>query len=400
MSLAGVGLIKWTVKIPRDVELPSVLRGAPWYLTDEESFELVGYLLEQLRTRRAVELPVGPGWPDWDQVAQWPPQSFSAGPPKGRTGVVQWGGPQSAVVRHFLSRLLDGIGPDGRTQAAQELMTAVWHALRERDRQHPAQEQLLVAGHGKLNGTFRVNPRWLRIKLALGTELWECDRCASLSAYNVRGICPRNGCPGALGQVDEGRAAQNHYRLLYESPDLPAAMVAEEHTAQIESKEARRRQDEFKQGLTHSQRLKRRYARTSRAWRNSGRSCSGSGRALGASRRGCGRCPTLGGPTYRLSIVEVAGAPGQQEDLLVGRGGPVLDAFRHRVGVRPDDLRAHPPALRLQSEGDPRRHHHEILRFQARLRHAVGLAQGPVPHRRSPCAPTPGCSPTRPAPVA
>ena len=251
LSMAGVGLVKWTVQIPRDVELPSALRGAPWNLTDEESFELVGYLLEQLRTRRAVELPVGPGWPDWDQAAQWPAQSFSAGPPKGRKGVVQWGGPQSAVVRHFLSRLLDGIGPDGRTQAAQALMTAVWHALRERDRRHPAQEHLLVAGHGKLNGTFRLNPRWLRIKLASGTELWECDRCASLSAYNVRGICPRNGCPGALGPVDEGRAAQNHYRLLYESPDLPAAMVAEEHTAQIESKEARRRQDEFKQGRTH-----------------------------------------------------------------------------------------------------------------------------------------------------
>ena len=252
LSLAGVGLVKWTVKIPRDIQLPSVLRGTPWNLTDEESFEIVGYLLEQLRTRRAVALPVEPGWPDWSQVAQWPAQSFSAGPPGGRKGVVQWGGPQSAVVRHFLSRLLDGIGPDGRAQAAQELMTAVWHALRDQDgRHHPAQEQLLVAGQGKLNGTFRLNPRWLRIKLALGMDLWERDRCASLSTYNVRGICPRNGCPGALGPVDERRAAENHYRLLYESPDLPAAMVAEEHTAQIESGEARRRQDEFKQGRTH-----------------------------------------------------------------------------------------------------------------------------------------------------
>ena len=81
--------------------------------------------------------------------------------------------------------------------------------------------------------------------------MWECDTCAGISAYNVRGIFPRNGCPGTLGPVDGQRAAENHYRLLYESEDLPSEMVAQEHTAQIESGEARRRQDEFKQGLTH-----------------------------------------------------------------------------------------------------------------------------------------------------
>ena len=251
LSLAGVGLVKWAVKIPSDVRMPTVLREAPWDLTDQESVELVGYLLEQMRTRRALELPVGPGWPDWSQVAQWPAQSFSVGPPGGKKGVVQWGGPQSAVVRHYLGRVLAGIALVERAQAALELMTAVWHALRDRDRGHPAKEQLLAAGTGKLNGTFRLNPRWLRVTLASATDLWECDRCAALSAHNVRGICPRNGCPGTLGPVDGRRSTENHYRILYESADLPAAMVAEEHTAQIESGEARRRQDEFKQGLTH-----------------------------------------------------------------------------------------------------------------------------------------------------
>ena len=251
LSLAGVGLVKWTVKIPRDVVLPSVLSEAPWNPTDEESLELVGYLLEQMRTRRALSLPEGPGWPDWSQVAQWPAQSFSFGPPGGRNSVVQWGAPQSAVVRHFLARLLGRIGQGEHMQAAQKLMTAVWNALRERDRRHPRDEQLLVAGEGKLNGTFRLNPRWLRVRLASGTDVWECKGCAGLSAYNVRGVCPRNGCSGTLGPFDVQRAAENHYRLVYESPDLPARMVADEHTAQIESSEARRRQDEFKQGRTH-----------------------------------------------------------------------------------------------------------------------------------------------------
>ena len=183
LSLAGVGLVKWTVKIPLDVKLPSELRRAPWKLTDQESFELVRYLLEQMRTRRALALPVGPGFPDWSQVAQWPAQSFSLAPPGKRFGVVQWGGPQSAVVRHYLGRLLGRMGPDERTRTAQDLMTAVWHAFRDRDRQHPADQQLLLPGQGKLNGTFRLNPNWLRIKLASGTDQWECDTCAGLSAY-------------------------------------------------------------------------------------------------------------------------------------------------------------------------------------------------------------------------
>ena len=251
LSLAGVGLVKWAVRTPSDVVLPSLLREPPWNLTEDEAHELVEYLLEQMRTRRAVALPAGPGWPDWSQVAQWPAQSFSLAPPGRRFGVVQWGGPQSAVVRYFLGRLLGGMDSEQRAQRTEDLMAAVWFALQERDRRHSADERLLVAGQGKLNGTFRLNPRWLRARLASEADLWECNRCAGLSAYNVRGICPRNGCPGSLGAVDTRRAAENHYRLLYESPDLPAAMVAEEHTAQIESGEARRRQEDFKQGLTH-----------------------------------------------------------------------------------------------------------------------------------------------------
>ena len=41
------------------------------------------------------------------------------------------------------------------------------------------------------------------------------------------------------------------YRVLYESCDLPPAMRAEEHTAQIDSDAARERQDEFEKGRIH-----------------------------------------------------------------------------------------------------------------------------------------------------
>ncbi len=252
LSLAGVGLVKWTVRIPADVLLPAIVHATPWRLSDFEARELIGFLLEQMRTRRALALPEGPGAPDWADVTPWATQAFAPGPPGRRKGVVQWGGPQSAVVTHYLARLLGAeVFEEQRPQTSQALMRALWQALRDRDRAHRSDEQLLWGGQGRWNGTFRISPHWLRVQLADAADIWECDTCAGLSAHRVRGICPRNGCPGTLGSVDEGRLGQNHYRILYESDELPAELVAEEHTAQIESGEARRRQRDFKDGSTH-----------------------------------------------------------------------------------------------------------------------------------------------------
>ena len=57
----------------------------------------------------------------------------------------------------------------------------------------------------KENGSFRLNPRWLRIDLASGEDSWECDTCARVSFNNIRDICPRNNCPRkfAAGEPDK-----------------------------------------------------------------------------------------------------------------------------------------------------------------------------------------------------
>ena len=67
----------------------------------------------------------------------------------------------------------------------------------------------------------------------------------------LRGVCPRNRCSGALVSVDPKRLARNHYRSLYELPDLPARLTAAEHTAQLSDEEARARQEQFKEGGVH-----------------------------------------------------------------------------------------------------------------------------------------------------
>ena len=252
LSLCGVGLITWYVRIPEDFVLPEAMGKQPWNLTEAEARGLLGFLLDELRVRHALGLPDGAGAPAWSDVCPWPQQAYGLGAPGKRRNVSEWGSPQSAVVRHFLPRLLAerGRSVSEVRHASVGLMQEVWRAVRQRDgMQRHAANHLL--SRGTANGTFRLDARWLRIRPARPGEVWECDTCAGVTGHNIRRVCPRNRCPGSLFAADIGRLAENHYRILYESANLPSALNAEEHTAQIDNDEARWRQDRFKTGATH-----------------------------------------------------------------------------------------------------------------------------------------------------
>lgn len=246
LSLSGVGLVKWFVAISDELSIPEAMRASPWNFTDDEARSLIGYLLDELRPRRAMNLPEGAGMPAWSDISPWPQQAFGIGTPGKRRNVSQWGSPQSAVVRHFLRRLLEGISLSDRQIQSEstKLMEKVWHGLRNHT-------DVPILSPGKANGTFRLNPSWLRINLARTDEIWVCDTCATLSSHSIRRICPRNRCPGSLSRTSQERLEENHYRILYENVDLPAALIADEHTAQIDNDEARERQDKFKNGGIH-----------------------------------------------------------------------------------------------------------------------------------------------------
>ena len=247
LSLSGVGLVKWFVAIPDDLILPESMQNAPWNLVRDEALRVIGYLLDEMRPRRAVGLPKGAGTPVWGDISPWPQQDYRIGSPGKQKHVRQWGGPQSAAVKHFLGRLLADTGlPDDRKRTlSMALMKDIWHALRSR----VVEPAIFVPG--SVNGACRLNPLWVRIKPAKPGEVWECRTCATLTTHNIRDICPRNGCPGTLQGIDSSRLHENHYRILYEVADLPPKLSAEEHTAQIDSDKARQRQDRFKSGNIH-----------------------------------------------------------------------------------------------------------------------------------------------------
>lgn len=220
LSLSGVGLVKWFVSIPEDLSLPEAMRASPWNFTDDEARRLIGFLLDELRPRRAMNLPIGAGIPAWSDISARPQRAYGIGLPGKRQNVSQWGAPQSAAVSHFLRRLVrdTGLSEVQIQSASTKLMEQVWHALRNH-------ADAPILSPGKTNGTFRLNPRWLRIKLARDGEIWECDTCATLTTHNIRGICPRNRCPGNLSHRIQQHLQENHYRILYEDADLPTALV-------------------------------------------------------------------------------------------------------------------------------------------------------------------------------
>ena len=245
LSLSGVGLVKWFVKLPKGLRLPDILRQEPWNFTEAESRALLDWLLDNMRSRRALHLPESGDTPPWEDISPYPQTAFRNAKPNGSSNVSQWGGAQSSVVRHFLaSTLKDGrLSDEAKQNAFTKLMREIFNALRR-----CADAQLLEWGTGN---EFRLNSDWLRLQPASDSNIWECKTCATISGHNIRGICPRNRCPGRLTSVNSERLANNHYRRIYECSEFPGKLRSEEHTAQIDADHARERQEEFKEGKIH-----------------------------------------------------------------------------------------------------------------------------------------------------
>src|SRR3990167_7362229 len=56
---------------------------------------------------------------------------------------------------------------------------------------------------------------------------------------------------------------------------------------------------------------------------------------------------------------------------------PIHHALGHRVGLVPDDVRAEPPAVRLEGEGDAPGYSNQVFRLESGDRHTVRLRHRP-----------------------
>ena len=256
VSLSGVGLVKWFVKLPHNLTLPNEMFEPPWNFSEYEARDLMSYLLDDMRARRAMSLPQSAETPAWEKIfPQRPQQSFALSPPNKQPNTHQWGSKRSNIVSHFLARILDqtGLSDEEKHSCSGQLLRKIWYSLQDLSDSLPEDDRMLMRISHR-SDAFLLNCGWVRVKLAKSDEIWRCEDCTTLSSHNIRDICPRKGCRGMLKPVDEEKQKvleENHYRKLYKNTQLPTKLSAKEHTAQIEADAAAQRQSEFKDGKIH-----------------------------------------------------------------------------------------------------------------------------------------------------
>ena len=247
ISLEGVGLVKWFVAIPKKFMPPEEMFHAPWNFQEDEAKSLIAVLLDNLRTRQAVNFPPGKNNPYWKKVSPYPQSSVCQSEPQGRgRNVFGWSNPQRSIVGYFLTRLLpDRMEKKEKKKAAERLMVTIWSSIQDNDSNVEEASRLLQRASD--DGLFRLNLDWLRTKaLQAHDSVFKCNTCERLHFQNIRDVCLRNRCPGKLSSVKIKELPQNHYRILYENRKMPVMMRAEEHTAQLRSEVASERQEAFK----------------------------------------------------------------------------------------------------------------------------------------------------------
>ena len=253
ISLEGVGLIRWHLRLPDGLVLPEELLRGPWKFSAEEIDHLLQVLLDTLRKEAAVAL-VSDAFPptlDWQTLGlRTRPLSVRLGPPRGRSQMRDWAGPKGRRVQ-LLRRMLRarGVADADLDRAARYILELIWQALDDTDRQARslADRLLLPSGEGK-----QLNPRWWRLQLVNpGDPLYRCANCGRLYPFPViGGYCPTPRCQGRLRPVSLQALPENHYRRLYQEP-FAGSLRVEEHTAQLSYEKARAYQQDFRKGRIH-----------------------------------------------------------------------------------------------------------------------------------------------------
>jgi len=253
ISLEGVGLLRWSIEWPKWIKAPSVFLDPPWSLTESEAFDLLFLLMDTMRADRAVELHTESDISlRWNELGGQSAQRRVTKSEKGelKSWERKWCGKTGRRVR-LLAKILERNGTlqAEAVEKAISTLREIWDSLTKCDENAPSsQERLLSIIEGD---TRRLNPEWLRVfPITENDEIFQCNTCHRFQTVSVRGMCSRHGCSGTLEEKRLGEMEPNHYRLLYEE-DLPASLIVEEHTAQLDHEKARDFQRRFRNNEIH-----------------------------------------------------------------------------------------------------------------------------------------------------
>ena len=255
-SLEGVGLVAFRPVRPPGWTPPLPLTSAPFSLSADEAWELVVALLDTLRQQGAMALPYG-ARTTHEAFAPRRVEVFvrETAPAKLKGGVVLSWMPLSGRSRRLdlLVRLLAQTAPElaeaERKQVAMDALSGMWGYMTAKEPSFKADYWTTDSVQGAANLRRLRYEMWEARLCGPDLPALACDRCHEVTTTSLRGICPRMGCEGRLGPVEDVRPflVDNHYRYLYRSLP-PVAMRVEEHTAQWSADEAARIQQRFVDG--------------------------------------------------------------------------------------------------------------------------------------------------------
>ncbi len=250
ISLQGVGLIRWSIKLPRSFEIPPVLLNPPLSLTEQEARDLIFLLLDTMRGDKAVELRSDEGVSlTWDALnLQGAQTRYRIGGADRERNICSWDSKNCKRAKFLIKLLLRKNIPEqmARGQAGR-ILGEIWEAIGNYDAENMSSSPILC----RANDARRLNPDWWRLHVIQPNEtIFQCETCGRLQTVSVQDICARPGCPGRLRPVNVSQLEENHYRQLYEE-QLPGILRVEEHTAQLDKDKAQEFQRDFREGKIH-----------------------------------------------------------------------------------------------------------------------------------------------------
>lgn len=254
ISLEGLGLLSFNLVKPRNWCAPPGLMGDPWNLTETEVWTLFQILLNTLRMKGAVLFPeqISPRDPFFrPRNREFYFREYGASQQK---GIFSW---NSAAVNSrldYLIRLASNINPEIGEEKCREVLKNIWTRSLALSKNNSCWLPYFSVDSLPREGVvYRLRYNVWEVWRALdeGQEWFICDKCQSLTPYNVRGTCVTYRCPGRLRPVrPEEIFRQHHYYRLY-LDDLPPRMVPAEHTAQLTGKAATELQSKFREGTVN-----------------------------------------------------------------------------------------------------------------------------------------------------
>ncbi|MDD2585772.1 MAG: DEAD/DEAH box helicase [Syntrophomonadaceae bacterium] len=253
INLEGMGLLGFALLKPDRWRAPRPLMQFPWNLSEEEVWILFAVLINTLRKQGVVLFPehILPK----DEFFQPRNREYfirasSEGHSRKR-GILSWNPTRLNSRLDYLIRLGNRISPNITKNGCREVLKNIYEGLQLLNNNSCWQNLFVTRNLNNEGVVFQLRNDIWQLKPTLidkSVQWYICDRCKTLTIYNLRNVCPSYRCPGTLKPCQpEELLTSNHYFRLYREM-LPHKMSASEHTAQLTTQAAAELQDQFKIG--------------------------------------------------------------------------------------------------------------------------------------------------------